>query len=58
MLNGTLCATERTMCCIAENYQTDKGLIVPDVLVPYMHGLRFIPYEFDKIAEVKETKKE
>jgi len=34
MLNGTLCATERTLCCILENYQTDKGVIVPEVLVP------------------------
>ena len=24
MLNGTLCATERTMCCIVENYQTPE----------------------------------
>ena len=22
MLNGTLCATERALCCIVENYQT------------------------------------
>jgi hypothetical protein len=22
MLNGTLCATERTLCCLVENYQT------------------------------------
>lgn len=44
MLNGTLCATERTLCCILENYQTDKGVKVPKVLIPYMHGLEFIPY--------------
>ena len=25
MLNGTLCATQRTLCCLLENYQTDKG---------------------------------
>ena len=24
MLNGTLCATERAMCCIVENYQTKE----------------------------------
>lgn len=24
MLNGTLCATERTLCCIVENYQTPE----------------------------------
>jgi len=44
MLNGTLCATERTMCCLVENYQTAEGLIVPEVLRPYMGGKEFIPY--------------
>lgn len=44
MLNGTLCATERALCCILENYQTDKGLIVPEVLRPYV-GMDFIPYK-------------
>ena len=33
MLNGTLCATQRTLCCILENYQTEKGVIVPKALV-------------------------
>ncbi len=32
MLNATLCATERTMCCIMENYQTETGLKIPKVL--------------------------
>lgn len=32
MLNATLCATERTMCCIVENYQTEEGVRVPKVL--------------------------
>lgn len=28
MLNGTLCATERALCCLVENYQTpDVGWI-------------------------------
>jgi len=36
MLNSTLCATERTICCILENYQTDKGIRVPTVLKPFM----------------------
>ena len=44
MLNGTLCATQRTMCCIMENYQTEEGLRVPEVLVPFMGGVDFIPY--------------
>jgi seryl-tRNA synthetase len=33
MLNGTLCATERLMCCIAENYQTAGGMNIPTQLV-------------------------
>ena len=44
MLNATLCATERTLCCILENYQTPEGVRVPDVLKPYMGGIEFIPY--------------
>ena len=44
MLNGTMCATERTMCCILENYQTPEGVNVPEVLQPFMGGLTFLPY--------------
>lgn len=36
LLNSTLTASERTLCCILENYQTDKGIIIPDVLKPFM----------------------
>ena len=43
MLNGTLCATERALCCILENYQTPEGVRVPKVLVPYV-GTEFIKY--------------
>lgn len=43
MLNSTLCATERTLCCIVENYQTETGIVIPDVLQPYM-GREFIPF--------------
>jgi len=32
MLNATLTATERTLCCILENYQTEEGVIVPEPL--------------------------
>ncbi|WP_455645168.1 serine--tRNA ligase [Methanosphaera sp.] len=42
-LNSTAIATERTMCCILENYQQEDGSIkVPDVLVPYMNGKTII----------------
>ncbi|WOO77826.1 Serine--tRNA ligase, cytoplasmic [Vanrija pseudolonga] len=44
MLNGTLCATERAICCLVENYQTPEGLNVPKVLQPYMQGREFIPF--------------
>ncbi|KAF9450043.1 serine-tRNA ligase [Macrolepiota fuliginosa MF-IS2] len=44
MLNGTLCATERALCCLVENYQTPDGLVVPEPLRPYMGGREFLPW--------------
>ena len=42
-LNSTAIATERTMCCILENYQQNDGSVkVPEVLVPYMNGKKVI----------------
>jgi len=52
-LNSTLCATERTLCCILENYQTEEGVIVPEVLRPYMGGKEFIPFEKSLPSEGK-----
>lgn len=43
MLNATLVATTRTLCCILENYQEEKGVRVPEVLVPFV-GTDFIEY--------------
>lgn len=43
-LNSTLSATERTLCCLLENYQTPEGLRIPDMLKPYLGGLEFVPY--------------
>lgn len=57
MLNGTLCATERTLCCILENYQTEKGLRVPDVLIPYLRK-DFIPFVEELLPGYKPGKKE
>nr|MDO8111242.1 serine--tRNA ligase [Candidatus Sigynarchaeota archaeon] len=38
-LNSTAIATERTICCILENYQNEDGSVrVPDVLQSYMGG--------------------
>lgn len=44
MLNSTLSATERTLCCILENYQTPEGVKVPELLQPFMPGIDFIPF--------------
>lgn len=38
MLNATLCAVQRTLCCLVENYQDEEGIKVPDVLVKYYGG--------------------
>eukprot|EP00163_Fabomonas_tropica_P015038 TRINITY_DN273_c0_g1_i2.p1 TRINITY_DN273_c0_g1~~TRINITY_DN273_c0_g1_i2.p1 ORF type:complete len:405 (+),score=163.75 TRINITY_DN273_c0_g1_i2:409-1623(+) len=55
MLNSTLTATERTLCCILENYQTEEGINVPECLKPWMHGIEFIPFvrEAEKVKEIK-----
>lgn len=36
MLNGTLCAVTRVICCILENYQTKDGILIPKVLQEFM----------------------
>jgi seryl-tRNA synthetase len=43
MLNSTLCATTRTICAIMENYQTEAGVKVPEVLQRYT-GTDFLPF--------------
>mmetsp|Transcript_17235 Transcript_17235/g.26674 ORF Transcript_17235/g.26674 Transcript_17235/m.26674 type:complete len:492 (+) Transcript_17235:68-1543(+) len=43
-LNSTLCATGRGICCLLENYQTEDGVKVPEVLQPYMGGIDFMPF--------------
>lgn len=57
MLNSTLCATERALCCVLENYQTDKGIIIPEKLRPYCGGVEFIPFVAPKPTFTKEDKK-
>ena len=44
MLNSTLCANTRTMCCILETYQTKNGVIIPQVLRKYMNGKEFLEF--------------
>ncbi|KAL2114595.1 hypothetical protein VUR80DRAFT_4578 [Thermomyces stellatus] len=44
-LNGTLCATTRTLCCLLENFQTEEGFNVPEPLRKYLPGApEFIPF--------------
>ena len=45
MLNSTLCALTRTLCCILENYQTPEGVNVPEPLQPLMGGITFLPFK-------------
>jgi len=44
MLNSTLCATSRTLSIILENNQTPEGIVVPQVLRPFLGGLELIKY--------------
>jgi len=45
MLNCTLAATQRTLCCVLENWQEEGGVRVPDCLRPYMPmGIDFVPF--------------
>jgi hypothetical protein len=50
MLNATLCATERTICCLLENCQTPEGIRVPPplqpYLAPYLKDPSIIPYKY------------
>ncbi|KAG4436957.1 hypothetical protein IFR05_007570 [Cadophora sp. M221] len=44
-LNSTLCATERALCCLLENFQTEEGFNVPEPLRKYLPGaVEFIPF--------------
>ena len=57
MLNSTLCATGRGICCILENYQTEDGVNVPEVLQPYMGGIDFMPFVRGPMEATKGEKK-
>ncbi|KAL8129163.1 hypothetical protein V2J09_018318 [Rumex salicifolius] len=45
LLNSTLTATERTLCCILENYQREDGVDIPEALQCYMGGKTFMPFK-------------
>jgi seryl-tRNA synthetase len=56
MLNSTLCASTRTVCCILENYQDENGVKVPEVLVPFMGGVTYLPFTRDVKVNVQAVK--
>jgi len=56
MLNSTLCATERTICCILENYQCAEGVRVPEVLQPFMGGMTLMPFVREKPVNSNQIK--
>ncbi|XP_024373250.1 serine--tRNA ligase isoform X2 [Physcomitrium patens] len=57
LLNSTLTATERTLCCILENYQTPDGVRVPEVLQPFMLNTEFLPFT-EQSKDKKDAKKD
>ncbi|KAK2765895.1 Cytosolic seryl-tRNA synthetase [Arachnomyces sp. PD_36] len=47
-LNATLCATERALCCVLENCQTEEGVNIPEPLRKYIPGApEFLPFTKD-----------
>ncbi|KAF5940528.1 hypothetical protein HYC85_021695 [Camellia sinensis] len=56
LLNSTLTATERTTCCILENYQREDGVEIPEVLREYMGRKTFLPFQIEPVKEAKGKK--
>lgn len=56
MLNSTLTATERTICCILENYQREDAVEIPQVLRPFMGGQEFISFKVAPDTKAKKPK--
>ncbi|XP_057519210.1 serine--tRNA ligase-like [Amaranthus tricolor] len=56
LLNSTLTATERTLCCILENYQKEDGVEIPEVLRPYVLGKTFLPFQSKPVSDSKGKK--
>lgn len=62
MLNATMCAVSRTICALLENYQTEEGIALPQVLKPFMpEGMDFLKFSksapIDEQPEAKKQKK-
>ncbi|KAG4395510.1 hypothetical protein AAZX31_20G219500 [Glycine max] len=53
LLNSTLTATERTICCILENNQKEDGVEIPEALRPFMGGKTFLPFKNQPSNEAK-----
>ena len=45
-------------CCILENYQTPEGVVVPEILRPFMCGLEFIPFKKNYLTAEADTAKD
>lgn len=45
-LNGTLCATERALCCVLENYQREDVSTIPQEKVALLNYLRVSKFLF------------
>lgn len=64
MLNATMCATTRVMCAILENYQTEEGVVIPEVLRDFMppgltEMIKFVkPAPIDQESTKKQKKQE
>eukprot|EP01018_Ginkgo_biloba_P027167 Gb_22553 [translate_table: standard] len=58
LLNSTLTATERTICCILENNQKEDGVEIPKALRPFMLDIEFLPFQnaASKESKTKKTK--
>lgn len=55
-------ATGRAICCLLETYQEADGVRIPEVLVPFMGGITFLPFVRasrigEKAADGKEKEK-
>ncbi|AYV82050.1 MAG: seryl-tRNA synthetase [Homavirus sp.] len=44
MLNCTLCANTRTLCCLVETYQVNNGIVIPEVLRPYLDNIDSVKF--------------
>ena len=56
MLNLTFCVTRRGICAILEDHQTEEGVKVPEVLVPFMGGIDLLKFERRLIEATRREK--